>query len=115
MERIMRRKLPWSTSDYKKLLPTDLSGARPTPEERIRVAAVLTTICRDASVCGREYPFGMETLRCMLTMSDEEWVKRVPEVRLALSGFNQEYDTEEGEVRFNQVMAADPTQRRLRS
>lgn len=99
--------LPWSEDEYTPLLPTDLDGSPPTPEERIRVAAAVATKMRDFNILrGDSVRVGLnnETVRLVLTMPDEEWKKNATLLRDLLG--NRGYDTVSGEKRFEQIRLA---------
>jgi hypothetical protein len=101
-------KLPWSTSEYTPLEPTDLDGSAPTPEARIRVAAALATMIRDANIVrGGAPPAGApnaETVRLFLTMPEAEWQRNASQLKMLLGDYG--YDIVSGEERFNQIRGA---------
>lgn len=98
-------KLPWSTSEYEPLSRSDLEGPA-TLEKRVRVAATLVTMARDANIQGRAMVFNMETIRLVLTMSEDWWQAVLPELRLVLP-HSPGYDTEDGRKRFKQMTGVD--------
>jgi len=93
-------KLPWSAREYEPLRPSDLSDEPPTADTRVRVAAAMATASRDANIQGESPPFNMETIRLVLTMSDDQWRLFLPELRIAAKHLR--YDLEDGEKRFKQ-------------
>lgn len=97
-------KLPWSTSEYEPLSRSDLEGPA-TLEKRVRVAATMATMARDANMQGRVPVCNMETIRLVLTMSEDQWQEALPELRSVLQ-HSPGYDTEDGRKRFRQTIQA---------
>lgn len=63
--------------EYVKLESSDLE-LPVTPEKRVRVAAAVATMCRDAAMFGgRGSGPNAETIRGILVMSEEEWERDV--------------------------------------
>ena len=102
------KKLPWPTSSYLPLEPNDLEPTpAPTPEQRIRVAAMIATYMRDSGMTGKEAITNSEVVRALLTMSPEAWARDIDGARqsLAAAGVAFVYDPEDPQVRFEQVIA----------
>jgi len=98
-------KLPWKRSTYTMLEPTDLDPTpAPTDAQRIRVAAALATVLRDANM--QDVPSNgpnAETIRSVLVMSAKAWARDIESVRRAML---THYDAEDPLVRFDQIRAA---------
>ena len=102
------KKLPWPTSSYVPLEPNDLDPTpAPTPEQRIRVAAMLATYMRDSFMTNTTSMINSEVIRAILTMNPEAWERDIVGARKSL--FDAEvklaYDPEDPKVRFEQVHA----------
>lgn len=93
-------KLPWETSSYVKLEPGDLAPTpAPTPEQRIRVAAALATVLRDARMTGEETPVNGETIRGVLVEDAAAWARDIGSVARVLDA----YDATDPLERFEQI------------
>lgn len=98
-------KLPWSTSSYKKLEPGDLLPTPPpTPEQRLRVAAAIATVIRDARMTRKEPGPNAETIRAVLVMDAKAWERDAPSLAKGIWF----YDDEDPKVRFEQANRRKP-------
>lgn len=96
--------LPWSTSEYEQLQPGDLAPVpAPTPEQRVRVAAALATVMRDAAMTGQNSgpcP-NAEVIRAVLIMDAAAWASDIGALQQAFATLA--YDPVDPKARFNQL------------
>ena len=101
-----KRELPWSRETYKALDRGDLDPVpAPTDAQRLRVAATVATLIRDAVMTGREPPTNAEAVRGILTMSPEAWKRDIWSLA-QLPTADLRYDTEDPYLRFQQTQNA---------
>lgn len=100
------KKLPWSEKEYRYLESGDLSPRpAPTPEQRIRVAAAITTRIRDANMTGQQPIGNAETIRAVLVMDEEAWARDIGDVAAVIV---PTFDLEDPKTRWAQTVGLKP-------
>lgn len=101
--RMANTNLPWQRSEYVALEPHDLDPTpAPTDAQRIRVAAALATVMRDANMTGQRSVLNAEVIRGVLVMDAEAWARDIAVAREFIS----HYDMVDPKQRFEQTKKA---------
>jgi hypothetical protein len=96
------KRLPWSSDSYRLLDPADLKPVpAPTPEQRVRVAAALATLIRDARMLGKDANAipNSEAIRAVLVMDAEAWARDIVTIARIVTA----YDDKDPKLRFEQI------------
>jgi hypothetical protein len=88
---------------YEELVAEDFR-CPPTADTRRRVAAALATEMRDAAMLGKDPVGNFETLRAVLTATDEVWLRDIVPMQEAALEARWAFDTIDPFIRYKQGM-----------